>query len=57
MLAKILITLSSVIGIALVWFVIKNVKLKLIVTKIKEIMADGKVTEAEIIALIKVLLG
>ena len=51
MLEKILLTLSGAIGIALVWVVITNVKIRAFVQKVRDAAADGKITAEEGIAL------
>jgi len=57
MLVKILMTVSSLMGIGLIWFSIKNTLLKKIYNAIKDILADGKITKDEVVDKIKELLG
>ena len=57
MLEKILLTVSGAITIALVWLVVKNVKIKAFIQKVKEATADGQITAEEGISLIIDFIG
>jgi len=57
MLGKIFITVSGLLVIVLVWFKFANQRLKDFIKVIKEVLADGSVTEEERGRLIAALLN
>ena len=51
-LAKILITVSSILGVLFVWVTIKNIQFKAFLDEVKADLADGKVTADEAVNMI-----
>lgn len=49
---KILITVSSVLGVLFVWVTIKNIQFKAFLEEVKQDLADGKVTADEAVNMI-----
>ena len=57
MLEKILLTFSSIVTVVLIWFTIKNVKIKAFVQKVRDAAEDGKIEAAEALELIIDFIG
>jgi hypothetical protein len=49
---KILITLSSILGVVLIWVTIKNIQFKAFVEEVKKDLEDGKITAEEAMAML-----
>jgi len=50
--AKILITVSSILGVLFVWVTIKNIQFKAFLDEVKADLADGKITADEAVNMI-----
>jgi hypothetical protein len=51
-LTKVLITVSSILGVLFVWITIKNIQFKAFLDEVKADLADGKVTADEAVNMI-----